>query len=417
MNVFVRVAPLIILCFLISGCKKDHSDLPNAPSLHNPNNLNAQQKQIISADQELALKLLEALNPQQLQQNIFISPFSISMALGMTLNSARANTYDEIRQTLGFEGLKQEEINQSYKNLMQQLITFDNLVFMELANAIFYRQNFSVKRSFLDINAKYFNARISPLDFALPAAVGTINQWASDHTHGKIEQILTAIPAETVMYLLNAIYFKGTWVYRFDERFTNEQPFFPDSTSKIPCDMMQITQQLPYLERSRLQMIDLPYGNGHYVMTLILPKYPLHVNTFIGQFNNQNIMNWFNQLSEDSVTLKFPKFKIQYDRSLKDVLMALGIRDAFHPQRANFTGIANSGGLYISKVKHSTFIEVNEEGTEAAGATLVEFSKTSAENSPKPFMLVNRPFLFIIRERSSNMVLFIGKIVRPQWSA
>ncbi|MFQ5769298.1 MAG: serpin family protein, partial [bacterium] len=231
-------------------------------------------------------------------------------------------------------------------------------------------------------------------------------------TNGKIEKIIDSINPNIVMFLINAIYFKGTWTYEFDKELTQDDFFtLPNDTQKS-CKMMVQTGEFSYLENDDFQAIDLPYGAGEFRMTIFLPKPTKSLDALIGELNEGNWSNWLSSFSKDSVTLQFPKFKLEYEITLNDVLKALGMGIAFTGQ-ADFTRMYQPGGLFISYVKHKTFVEVNEEGTEAAAVTVVAIMDSAGGPSNIIFMRVDRPFIFVIRERHSQTILFMGKIVEP----
>jgi serpin B len=215
------------------------------------------------------------------------------------------------------------------------------------------------------------------------------------------------------MFLINAIYFKGTWTYEFDEENTTDDIFYLPDGSEKECKMMSDKCDHNYFENEQFQAIDLPYGDAGFSMTILLPKPKVNIDSLIVQMNNETWNSWLGSFSEQEVNLYLPKFNLEYEISLNDVLSALGMSIAFDPGRADFTKINSAGNLYISNVKHKTFVKVNEEGTEAAAVTSVEISLTSIGNDIT--MRINRPFVFAIRENHSGTILFIGKIVEPIW--
>jgi serine protease inhibitor len=214
-----------------------------------------------------------------------------------------------------------------------------------------------------------------------------------------------------VMFLINAIYFKGTWTYQFDEDSTKDTLFtLPDGTQK-PCKMMQQSAFCDYFSNDDFEAIDLPYGDGDFSMTIFLPKPGVDINSLIAQFTPENLSYWVSCFSSDSGKIFVPKFRVEYDLLLNNVLRALGMEIAFDPGRADFTKMYKGGGVWIDKVKHKTYVEVNEEGTEAAAVTSVEMINISVH--PDYLIRVDRPFIFLIRENVSQTILFIGKIVEP----
>ena len=329
----------------------------------------------------------------------------------MTYNGANGSTEEAMREALQLGDLTIQEINESYKGLIELLANLDPKVRFDLANSIWYRQGFPVEEEFIKLNKAYFDAQVRGLDFDDPNASDIINKWVDASTDSKIEEIVPKeIDPSTVMYLINAIYFKGSWTYEFDESLTKDDLFsLPDGSQKS-CKMMKQEGGFQYFENSDFQAIDLPYGGGDFSMTVFLPRAGKDVDFLIEEFSQENWDLWINSFSEHELTLQLPKFTLEYDLTLNDVLKALGMEIAFDRDRADFTKMyTGPGRLYISKVKHKTFVKVNEEGTEATAVTAVDMQIDSV----LPSMRVDRPFVFMIRENRSGTILFVGKIVEP----
>jgi len=370
------------------------------------------EQQLVESSNTFGFELFREVIDQDGDKNVFISPLSVSMALGMTLNGADGDTYEAMKQTLEMAGLTEEEINRSYQSLIELLRGLDPKVIFQVANSIWYRQDFDVEQTFLDVCQQYFDAEVTGLDFSDPGAVDTINGWVNENTNGKIEEIVDSpIDALTMMFLINAIYFKGTWKYQFDEGDTQSAPFYLPDDSEVQCQMMQQQVTLDYYANEDFQAVDLPYGGGKYSMTVLLPALDKDIDELISELDDENWNEWTDHLSEEEVALHLPKFTLEYELKLNDVLKAMGMEVAFVPSLADFTRMNTGGGLYIEEVKHKTFVEVNEEGTEAAAVTSVEMGLTSAPEFAE--MRVNRPFIFVIRENHSGSILFAGKIMNP----
>jgi serpin B len=363
---------------------------------------------------QFGLKLFGKIVETEQDKNIFISPLSVSMALGMTYNGAAGTTLEAMHETLEYGDLTIQEVNESYRSLIELLTELDPKVIFDIANSIWYREGFPVENDFLTTNQDYFDAVVRALDFSSDDAADIINAWVNENTNGKIEKIVDKpIDPLTVMFLINAIYFKGTWTYEFDEENTTDDIFYLPDGSEKECKMMSHKCDHNYFENEQFQAIDLPYGDAGFSMTILLPKPKVNIDSLIVQMNNETWNSWLGSFSEQEVNLYLPKFNLEYEISLNDVLSALGMSIAFDPGRADFTKINSAGNLYISNVKHKTFVKVNEEGTEAAAVTSVEISLTSIGNDIT--MRINRPFVFAIRENHSGTILFIGKIVEPIW--
>lgn len=407
-----KVSLLVIACLVTSfscrdtGTSSSGDRIPMRP-------LTSVEQSLVSADNTFGFNLLASVNKTEGGKDVFVSPVSVSVALGMTLNGANAATRDSMAKVLGFAGLTQTDINAGYRSLIDLLRGIDPNVKFQIANSIWYRPDLLVEQAFKDVNKQYFDAQISSIDFGAATAPATINTWVEQNTNGKIKEIVPdPIPRDMVMYLINAMYFKGSWKYRFDPNQTKDDFFTLVDGSQAPCKMMSIKATVPYFADSQLQAVDLPYGDAGYSMTILLPKAGAKIDEFVGNLTQQE----WNRISDGLTKLEgdifIPKFKLEYAKKLNDMLKAMGMSVAFSPGLADFTGIDRRGGLFISEVQHKTFVQVDEEGTEAAGVTSVGVGRTSIGDTF--VMKVNRPFVFVIRENVSGTILFIGKIVQPK---
>ena len=402
----------VVLCICMGSwqCTKISSSSPNKP----PRELSRAEKSLVESDNNFGLKLFQEIVKKERDKNVFISPLSVSMALGMTYNGANGSTQEAMQKTLQLSGLAIQEVNESYKSLIELLTGLDPKVKFQIANSIWYRQNWVLERDFLNLCNTYFKAVIRGLDFNDPNASNIINGWVNENTNGKIKGIVDApIDPLTVMFLINAIYFKGTWSYEFDINLTQDDWFtLPDGSQK-PCKMMLQKGDFQYFETPDFQAVDLSYGEGGFSMTIFLPRLQKRIDDLVAEINQENWNQWINSFSKHKGTLQLPKFTLEYGLTLNNVLRALGMAIAFDPSQADFTKMYKGpDSLFISMVKHKTFVEVNEEGTEAAADTSVEIRTTSV--APTGFsMKVDRPFVFAIRENHSQTILFIGKIIEP----
>ena len=392
---------LIFLTFTVLACSPEEG--PNV------RDLTVAEQSLVESANRFGFGLFSEVISQSDGGNVFISPLSVSLALGMTCNGARTETEVAMRTTLGFSGLTNEEINEGYRGLIDYLVNLDPRVTMEIANSIWYRQGFEVLQAFIDVNKTFFDAVVRALDFAAPGAADTINAWVADKTHGKIEEIVDSpINSDTVMFLINAIYFKGTWTYRFDKNDTSAGAFHgPDGDKTV--QMMKLHGDLRYFSTPDFQAISLPYGHELFTMTIFLPGEGVDIDELAAGFTAEKWGTWMEQLVVEEMDFSMPRFEIEYEQVLNDVLIALGMGAAFSAA-ADFTGINPAGGLFISMVKHKTYVKVNEEGTEAAAVTSVEMSKGAATYIT---VRVDRSFLFVIHDVHSNAMLFMGKITDP----
>jgi serine protease inhibitor len=374
--------------------------------------LTSSEQSIVAADNSFGFRLFNAVNAGEPRKSLFISPLSVSMALGMTLNGANGTTRTAIMQTLGFAGMTQSDINASYRSLNALLTGLDPKVTFQIANSIWHRPELNVEESFKEVNRTYFNAEVNSLNFSDPAASAAINAWVRRCTNGKIEGIVPeSIPSEIVLYLINAIYFKGAWTQKFDTAATKPDFFTLPDGSQSSCRMMHQKANVKYYAGAQAQVAELPYGDAGFSMAIILPAPGVSIDQFAAGFTQQYWSACSSALGSREIELAMPKFKFEYTTSLNDMLKSMGMSVAFSTTEADFTNIDKGGHLFISEVRHKTFVQVDEEGTEAAAVTSVGFGVTSAPQYP--VMRVDRPFIFLIRENNTGTVLFIGKIVEP----
>ena len=394
--------------FLLSpaGCGLIEPDVEEITQL--PRALTAAEVQVIGASNRFAFDLLAQAN--RANDNLFLSPLSASMALGMTMNGAAGETWNQMRDMLGFGSLAEEEVNAAYKSLLELLVGLDPTVETAIGNSVWTRSGFPVDPDFLDTVREAFGAEVAELDFASTSASERINEWVTDATHGRIEDMVPdVIPDDVVMYLLNAIYFKGSWTLRFDPSETRTEPFHLDDGSTRAVPLMTLDGTLPYQENSRFQAVDLPYGGRAFAMTVLLPRQGVSVDTLTANLDAGEWEDVADGFRDEKVELFLPRFRMSYERMLNDDLAALGMVDAFDPDRADLTRLSPVGPLFISEVKQKSWVDVNEEGTEAAAATSVGATFTSGV----PVVRADRPFLFFIRERLSGTILFVGKFASP----
>jgi serine protease inhibitor len=375
-----------------------------------PRSLTGAEQRVLGAANDFTFALFHQLTDAQRGKNVFVSPLSVSMALGMTMNGAAGTTFDQMRAALAFGTASPQEINAGYEGLIGLLRGLDRAVDFKIANSIWHEQTFPFHQSFFDAVRGPFGAEVRGLDFTSPSAVSTINSWVNAQTNGKIPTILDEIPEDARMYLINAIYFKGSWRQRFDPAKTQTAEFTTAAGAKQPVSLMHSQHSMRYLETPELQAVDLAYGSDAFAMTIILPKPGKDVEALAASLGREQWDGWIAQFHQAEVDLYLPKLKLAYERALNDDLQALGMRQAFVPGSADFTRMSPRGAdLFISLVKHKAYVDVHEEGTEAAAVTSVEIRVVSAPVVPT--MRVDRPYLFAIRERLSGTILFIGKIV------
>lgn len=400
------------LFFLLWGCSRDFT--PVAPRENPPARpLSAQEARLARSSNDFGWRLLQTIAAEAGTENTFISPLSVTLALAMAYNGAGGETETAMRTTLGFPDYTREELNTALAGLSGVLTQLDWAVTFQIANSIWYRQGLPVENDFITRNRQYYAASVQPLDFNTSQAPDQINAWASTHTHGRIPRVIEAIDPQTMLLLLNALYFKGSWSAGFTPRETHQEPFTLADGREIPCQMMQQTATLAYFEDEAVQAVDLEYGEGHFAMALFLPKTSLAELT--GKLDAATWERWHARFIKQKGTVYLPKFKLAGDRLLNNSLKALGMAIAFDDRQADFSGISLATTLFISEVKHCSFVQVDEEGTEAAAVTVVGVGTTSI-GEPAGFSLrFDRPFLLVIHDHHSRTVLFAGCIYQPEW--
>ena len=362
---------------------------------------------VASANTRFGFKLLMDVQAREPGANIFISPLSISIALTMTYNGAVGETQQAMARVLEIAGLDLDTVNHSNAALRESLENRGSEVQLSIANSIWGRQGVEFNPDFLNRNQEFFDAEITALDFSAPEAPETINGWVDTNTNGKIKDIVQRIDPRTLIMLINAIYFKGSWQEEFDKSKTQDGIFRLSDGSEKQVPMMFREGAYPYYRGDKFEAASLPYGDGNVSMYIFLPDRDSNLDEFLGGLNAENWASWLSQFHEvrDNSMMILPRFKLEYEVKLNDTLKALGMDIAFGGG-ADFTGMGPS--LFISEVRHKTFVEVNEDGTEAAAVTVV----VGVESAP-PSFIVDRPFFFAIYDERTKTILFMGIVVEP----
>ena len=361
----------------------------------------------VQQDNAFAFDLFrEVIAANNAEKNIFVSPLSVSIALGMTWNGAVGDTKTEMETALKMSGMTQNEINEYYQIMLSALPEVDPSSVLNIANSIWYKAGYPVKPAFLQVNQNYFDATVRELNFAKPEALKTINDWCAEKTNQLIKEPLDNIPGDAVMYLINAIYFKGIWAKMFDAKHTSVKNFNAEGGKTVQVDMMQQQDTFAYRSDAVAQYLDMPYGNKAFSMTVILPHEGKTTDDVLSTIDTEQWNATLAGMASREVQVYLPKFKTKGKYELKEPLKKMGMVKAFSDE-ADFTDIADAR-LQISRVIHSTYCDVNEKGTEAAAVTIVEIRDVSMPVIP--VFNANRPFVFVIREQSTGVILFIGKM-------
>ena len=400
------------VCFL-SACKKSSDNPKPSPIM----NISISQ-QVAQNTSNFAFNFFNAL--QQTQPDtatIFVSPLSLHMDLGMLLNGASGNTYAQLQNALALNGLSVDDINQTYETLLQSLPKADAQVQLALANSMWYKNTFSVESDYANTLKNYFQAAVYPSAFG-GSAVDSINNWASNNTNGKITHVLDNIDPDALMFLLNALYFKGEWAAQFDKSNTKPQTFTLENGAVKQVQMMQQTSAFAYSSNAAYSIIRLPYGNGQFSMTILLPNAGNKIEDVMNSFT-ANDWNTFQQDTfKMSVQVGLPRFTIPlYKVNLIPTMQQMGVTDAFSDMSANFSNInqdAINGALFVYLLQQFTYLNVDETGSEAAAVTIggMDLSVNVQPYTP-PLFICDHPFGIIISENTSNTILFMGRIMNP----
>ncbi len=370
--------------------------------------------QLVSANTRFGFKLFAAVTNQQSNRNVFVSPSSVAIALAMVYNGANGETQAAMARTLEIQGMSLASLNQANADLKALLENPDPKVQLAIANSVWARQGVPFKADFIQRNQQFYQAKLSELDFGDPRTVATINNWVSQNTRGKINQIINQLTRDDVMVLINAIYFKGDWSRQFDKQNTKTEPFYRANGTPKNHPLMAQQGEYRYFDNPQLQGVMLPYGDRRRMsMVILLPKQNSSLAELQRNLTADNWEQWMTQFRTQQGSIQIPRFKLEYDVELVPILSQLGMGNAFGGQ-ANFSGISQIP-TEISEVKHKTFVEVNEEGTEAAAVTSIGIRATAAMPTAAPFqMKVDRPFFCAIRDNQTGSILFMGAIVDPK---
>lgn len=416
------LAAASVVLFSVLGCSQVESNksalaqssLPQPETPLQKKTVNPDTR-IVESSNKFGFKLFsEVLKDDQAEKNVFISPSSVAIALAMTYNGASGSTQQAMAKTLELQGMTLPEINSSYAAALKQLLdNQDTKVQLSIANSLWANQDVSFAPDFLQRTQDFYQAKVSNLNFKDAAASSIINNWVKENTKGKITKIVETIEPNQVLFLINAIYFKGNWSNEFDKNQTAQYPFYITSGRRKQHPMMSQEGDYRYYESQQFQAVSLPYGkDGKFSFYIFLPKQNSNLKAFYQNLNVENWEKWMTQFNKQKGFIRLPRFKTDYEVTLNDALKTLGMEEAFS-NKANFSGMGKN--FAISQVKHKTFVEVNEEGTEAAAATSVGIVATSLRDEPEPFrMIVDRPFFCAIRDNQTGNLLFMGSIIEPQ---
>ena len=391
-----------------------------------PIQLTAEQKVFANDNNQFTLNFLKTVNEVDQSGKSFIySPLSITYVLGMVNDAATGDTEKELEQTLGFHKGGIKAVNDYCKKLIEGLPKADNKVTLDIANAIFLNKDYALKQQFQQDMQDYYDAKAEALDFSSPLTLEHINGWCNDKTKGMIPKILDEVNPDMVSYLLNAIYFKADWASKFDSKNTKDETF-TTKTGSTTLPMMHQNVLISYLKTNTYSAVILPYGNSLWNMTVMLPEEGATTDDIIKEVAQSSVLNnrgWCgtggNVFQGYEVDLKLPRFETASDTDELDVknglvglMQKMGIKLAFDSDFAEIPNMCEDRNLYISMMRQKAKIKVNEEGSEAAAVTVAGMYATTAvgpQEYPKATFHANRPFVYVISEASSGVILFVGK--------
>ena len=392
---------LLLLCVTITAMVAWADDGPKRISL------TTEQKQLVTSNNDFAFSLFRTARNEESQ---ILSPLSITYALGMLNNGAAGETQEQINTVLGFGDAGADAINDFCLKMLTEASGLDEQTKVMIANTIYFNKakGYELKEDFVKTAKQYYDAEPESRDFDDGETLNVINKWANDHTEGMIPEILKEeeFDAEAVSYLLNAIYFKGTWTLKFDANETKNELF--NGNYEVP--MMHLEEkELTYTENDECQALMMPYGNGAYQMTILLPREGKSVNDVLSGLTAEKWQQNYQWMDEAIVDVKLPRFETKTDINLEDIMSALGMPNAFIYGTAEFPGFCTCEDIYIDLMKQVAKIKVNEEGTEAAAVTIIGTKDYAVQEPRKVEFHANRPFLYVISEQSTGSIFFMGQ--------
>jgi len=375
--------------------------------------IGAMEAYLGQSGRNFAISLFKTIEKAEPNKNIIISPASASITIAMTYSGGSRDTRASIADTLGFGTMTEKDILQSHAILLRELQKGDSDVTLTTANALWLKEGLRFKKDFVQDATGHFGAKTAVLDFGDPKSPEVINKWAQKATKGKIEKIVEKISGDIYLYVTNAVYFKGGWKYPFEKEKTQISPFHLSNGLVTDTQMMYRKGPYPYLQGAGFQAISLPYGEGRFRMIIFLPADHNGLAQFIKRFTPENFYTWTSEMNTQRVQIGLPRFELENGVDLAPSLRSLGLDLAFEGENGGFEGITETAErIYISSAIQKTYIEVNEEGTEAAAVTKIGIGPTSV--NPDEFqMIVDRPFLFAIHEEKTDTLLFLGAVYEP----
>lgn len=407
------IAALSLLSIL-AACQNDETPSQSEPKPRQDINLTRAEQDLMDKGTDFAFRFFDQVcSSEKEKPNVFVSPLSASLCLSMITNGASGNTLTEMQNVLGFPAasFSLDDLNNYNQKLTSALLDLDNTTQLGIANSIWIKEGFKVYDSFVDVNKKMYDAQMQELDFASPTAKDVINQWCAEQTNNCIKEVIQRIPEDARMYLINALYFKGIWKSQFQKSDTRQENFTNSDGTEQKVNMMNQTETFNYAQNSAFSIAELPYGNEAFSMVLLLPAVDKTLDESLSELTYENWKEWNAALSGRQLQVKLPRFKVEYNKMLIEDMVAMGMKDAFDGYKADFSKMS-AAELYIGLLQQFTYVNVDEEGTEAAAVTVGGMFETSVGPSTPISFYVDRPFAFVIKEKSTGAILFMGKITK-----
>ena len=368
--------------------------------------LSDSEREIVKKNNTFALNLNRQLSGMESK---VVSPMSITYLMGMLANGADGNTQQEILKAIGCEGLNVQELNALYHGLMQSAGRLDKKTIVNIANYVAVNKQNHLNSDFGKMVSDTYQARVESLDFSSSKSTAKINDWCKAHTDGMIPKIIDQIDPSAISYIMNAIYFNGTWQEKFDAKNTKQEKFHGYTRDIQKVSMMHQVEKFYYTENNTFKAVDLPYGNGIYRMTVLLPNEGKSIDDMMKGMKVDKLEEINSQMEKCMVNLKLPKFTTEMELPLNSIISNLGAPSIFLPGKANFNHFAN-GNFFVSKMLQKAKIEVNEQGTKAAAVTAAIMLTSMAPMEMRNVEFhADHPFVYLITDTNSGAILFMGQ--------
>ncbi|MEM9546567.1 MAG: serpin family protein [Bacteroidota bacterium] len=400
---------LFALLLTFTACNDEVTN-PNDPPLPSTGDKTDFQKMVI----DYGLTTFQKVMADE-EDNVLVSPLSLESALYMAMNGTAGKTLEEFRTALKADEFYPDGLNAFYKELVKDLDPKNNSTKLGLANTVFYDESkVTFHDEFEEIIKDVFDGDFNQADFRDAASVDIINDWAKDNTEERIKKILNEIKSDEALFLINALYFTATWERGFEPTYTSKEEFTTEDGTTISVDMMASDDVRRFYQGNDYSAVDLKFSDDEYSMTFILPENDQRTLDFVNGFSEEAFYDFYtdlyeNKLIENRIMIRVPKFEIEANKNMNDILMEMGLETAFNDADLSKMGTFNGGRTYFSRVLHDTFLKIDEKGAEGAAVTTVG---VGVESVP-PSIDFNRPFLFIIRHVKTNTPIFIGKLGDP----